>query len=194
MAALMLNKAYTDANVWHLIREDFRKGKPKHAVLKAFFDKNRYDALRTELKRCARNNVKIADRYSYSIIESRKIKELFNSSEFLEFISFIAEKKITHLEIIIREFGWKDYTLLHDKTSADSGLKVFFFVPSIDEWDYFWGGSIVYKTSEGKSLVFVPSENTLCIVDKRKEDEEFTQYVNHYVGSERVIMIEAREG
>jgi len=189
----MINKIYTDGNIQYQIKKEFLSKKPGHVVLKGFLDEGEYAKLREEIKNARREHVRVADRYSYGVIESKQVNEIFQSKEFKQFISKIINRDIKQISVMIREFAWRDYTLLHDAEDKKEEMRFFFFIlPGGLEWDYFWGGSRVYhlERGKGKSLVFAPSENTLCVIHKRKDDLDFMQYINHYVGDKGVVVVE----
>lgn len=182
----MINSAYSN-EVIEEVKQSFNSHDMKHVMLQSFFDEESYSKLINCINNCKRTGVKIADRYSYSLIEGDNLSKFFDDK--LNFmIEKIVGKKIKEIKIDAREFGWKDYTLLHDSENKDKGLDIFLFICR-ENWDYFWGGNVVYKSKEGKSHIFTPVPNSLCIVSRRKEDMSFIQYLNHYVGDEKVIVL-----
>ncbi len=193
MDVFKTHESYQDKEVLSELQRTWNETTPSRLLLSDFLDEQLYRTILHELKEAHFEEKKIADRYSYGLfIGENSLSDALSSNAFLTFLQNVTGSKYKQLKIEIRKYSWKDYTLLHDAESKKSKIEFFFFLPSVSEWDYFWGGTKIYQTEggEGQPLVFIPTHNTLGLVDTSKNALGFTQYLNHYVGDEYVIVVE----
>jgi len=186
----MINKEYLRKENLDRIKEIFRANKTFPSVtLRDFIDEKAFLKMKNNLAR-----MKFKDNYnplffSYKRCESgRIVKDFFNS----EVISFIEEiigmriKKPAPDKFMIFSFGWKDYTVLNDKTAEKDGVDLIF--DFTDGWDERFGGAVVYSNGKDDFLRISSMENTLSIVE-RKNSQRFVQYVNHYAEGRSKLFI-----
>jgi len=184
----IVNNIYLNKPVLDKIKKSYLKSDPNKLVLRGFLKDNIYQSLYNKLKKQKIGRIKIPDRFSFKKHDLlREVKDLFENKEFKEFLSAITGKEVKKINLEMREYGWKDYTLLHDSETAGKRIEFFFiFAPN---WDDFYGGSKIYE-KKGKAYVFSPIGNSFCLINKKKDVLGFLQYINNYAGSQSIILVE----
>jgi len=183
-----VNNVYLNKPVLDKIKKSYLKSDPSKIILRGFLNEDIYQQRYSKLKRQKIKQIKIPDRFSfkkYALLQ--EVKEVFDNKEFKEFLSAIIGKEVKKINLEIREYGWKDYTLLHD--SEEKGRRVEFFFIFAPKWDDFYGGSKIYEKN-GKAFVFSPIGNSFCLINKKKDVLGFLQYINNYAGSQSIILVE----
>jgi len=163
----MINKNYL--NNLEKLKEHFLKN--KSLILYEFF--NDYETIKNKIL-----NLKYSREYD-------PIKFSYSKSEFkinyeiLEFLDKLLDVKINdNFEAYC--FNWKDYTILCDKIKHEKGINV--IIDFTDDWDFNYGGSIVYTDGSGNYTKIEPSGNTLIIFDI-DNNKRFVQYINNLAKS-----------
>lgn len=183
----MINQAYLTNAVIKQMKEAFAS----QGVLKLndFFDNPFYLNFSQKLWKAESEHTEIPDKYSYNKINNGILRGLFSDESFFELLNKILGKKAKKVEINIRKFGHKNYTLLHDEEIIDRDTEFFFIISG--KWEANWGGNKVYSSGEGEALVFLPEGNVFCLINSRNR-QSFVKYINHHAGKESFILIEGK--
>lgn len=188
-----VHPSYLEGDVVKELQSSWQEQAPHRLLLGDFLEAGLYQSLCETISDEVFEQVIIPDRYSYKLLRGNHIlKDFFSSNEFKEFVYKLTGVKNKKFNVEVRLYSWKDFTLLHDAESKKEHIEFFFFLPSLSEWDYFWGGTKIYQTErgEGQPLIFTPAPNTLGIISCSEGVFGFTQYLNHYVGDEQVLVVE----
>lgn len=136
-------------------------------ALNSFLEENAFQAL-VELCDGVWKKECIPDQYSYAV------KELPPFDAVRAFVQEVTGQE--PLSMPSRRFAHRDFTLLHDEVMPEPGVLALFF---LEDWNEDWGGSLVFM-KEGEMLGRVtPMKNTLLIVERKENVQEFVQYINH---------------
>lgn len=183
-----LNPLYLQEETLKQLQESFKQSHPQILHLPHFLTMSCYESLLKEAERAQGTHRRIADRYARTEISSFKDVFFIESQEFLNWLSLITGKKIKKVTHKIYQYTHKDYVLLHD--SETIGARCEFFILLMPHWDNRWGGHTVYVAQEQEPLVFPLEGNSFSIINKEKDRHKFIQYINHYVGKEKLTIIE----
>ena len=186
----LINDSYKSASLIEQMREHFEQSQPRMIRLNDFFVGNVYKKILNELKSAEGMRVKVADRYSFTLLELQMFDDVFSSQTFMTFLGAIIGKQIAKINYQIRSFEKGDYTLLHD-SEAILGRVEFFFVFA-EKWKGNAGGMKVYiqKKGEGKPVIFPVEGNSFSIIDKKDDMHSFVKYVNNLAGKGRMFIVE----
>lgn len=182
----MISKIYLDNKIIKEIKNSYNNNSNQIALYE-FFEKYFLGSLKLKLKKSKRKRGYIPNLYSYNLINNLYIKRFFNNTEFVRMLEKIIDRKIKNIGIEIKEFSWKDYTLLNDKIKKKKETCFYLFINE-DSWKKEFGGNLFFK-SKKNSFVLSPRENTLYLVDKQKEYLDFVQYVNCLAKGKKIILI-----
>ena len=187
----MINKLYLNSHIIDEAAKNWRKFKLKRIMLQEFLSMEDYNNLSHILGNLKRKHMRIADRFSYTeLVNVSEIKRIFCGKEFKRFLGRITGKRVGKVNLSVKEYGWKDYSLVHDSEYGKSGIEFFFFCLRKGlKWDDFWGGNKIYEATS-EALIFTPIANSFCMIDKKKDVKEFIQYVNNYAGDEKIFVVE----
>lgn len=184
-----------------------------------FLGEKMYGTILEELEKSKGKKEKIADRFSYEVLKHEELKRIFSSPQSLEMLGGVMGTKIKNVEIAIRRYGHRDYSLIHDSEGKCKRVEFTFLL--MRKWNTAWGGHKVYICEgeeprlvplAGNGLLLIDTENSvnctpLCpefsvqripgkrgptkgILCKHKQMNSFVQYVNHYAGKEKLVMVE----
>lgn len=160
--------------------------------LSDFLNSENYLNLSLKLWNAKGRRVLIPDKCSFEELQERSVKEFVSSKDFTNLINKIIGKEARVDEIIVKRMGWRDFTLIHDEEkeiNKEEKIEFFFFISG--KWDSKCGGSKIYN-HDGKTLVFSPESNSLCIIKKKRDMNSFIKYINHFAGKEKFIVVEGR--
>lgn len=177
----MINELYKKGNVILEIKNSLEKNKV--IKLEEFLTEKIKNSGKLKFKK-----EKIADRFSYEEAKNKELEKIFLSKEIKEFLKKITKKGIKNIRVL--RFGHKNYRILHDEKNPQKEEKFYFFV--CKKWKHESGGNIAFKKEDGKVFYLTPTHNSLSIVKKEKNWEEFLQYINHLAGKEKFILIEGK--
>ncbi len=132
-------------------------------------------------------NVQKIDDKSDGNKELMNFLALFQSEEWIKYISFITGIKVVNCTLKIKSFGHKDYSLIHDSIEQKKAIIV--LVDITPNWkDEFGGYFVLHK---GEEFFVVPSaENSILIYERDQEMKSFVKYVNHHAGKKKKIFLE----
>ncbi len=181
-----MNSYYLDKGNLKIIRGNFlEKGMIR---LDGFVEENLYERLKREIEKEKFIHEKIATKFSYSACKLPALaREILDSPELRFIVQNIYRKKLGKLNLEVRKFGHRDYTLIHDSILKKDTLEFIFFV--CEQWNPKWGGNKVYVKKE-KSYVFPPRGNSFVLVENKKELKGFVQYVNHLSKKNKFTAVE----
>jgi hypothetical protein len=146
-------------------------------ILNNFFANDFYKKLKKEVFSLNYKKSYIPNLHSYSKASLGKtLHSLFNSKEFLAFISKLMKKKIKNTGGEAFCFSNGDYTILSDKTKRKPGIDI--IIDFTDKWNNNYGGKITYVDGKGNYYHLSVKGNSLFIV-KRENIQRFVQYVNN---------------
>jgi|SRR3989344_1005157 len=148
------------------------------AKIKQFFIPSFYRKLKNIISRINYRPIKKQMHYQYSkALMTKGLNGVFNSEEFLDFVSRIINSKVKAINGEIRRFTWEDHTLLHDKDGEKPGFDIIF--EFTENWQGSYGGYTVYTDGQGNSSIIYPEPNTLLIVKRKKGVQKFVKYLNY---------------
>ncbi len=183
----MINKGYLSTEIVEKLSQEFYKNNALPSVtLMEFFERKEFDRMISEISAI---NFKVCRRrmefsYKKSVLPE-SIKKVI-SNEFLKaYISSIIGKKIKKIEGEIRVFGWKDYTLINDKTIEKPSVELIidFSVKMRNDC----GGGIIYVDGTGEYSEILSSHNSITLLNRKKGIQKFVKYVNHLAGKDNKI-------
>ena len=182
----MISLVYQNKKILQEIKKDFKKN--NILKLESFFAKSFYETLKEDCESLKYKHKKKAEKFSYSrASEESKVKSLLNSKEFQDFVSSVADKKISSLEI--KKFAHKDYAFLQESQQNSSETKLFIFI--CEKWEPDLGGNFIFTKENGQTFYLTPMENSIAIINKQKNSREFVQYINHSSNQRKIIVIES---
>ena len=158
-------------------------------TLHSFFTEESYLALANATHRLSYEKEYAPDKYFYRCAPiPKKMLEFLHSEEFLSLLSAILEKDITQLDQgRCYQFGWKNYTLLHDDILLTSGVDIIFdFTPS---WNEDWGGAINYTEPGQESAELLSIPNSFHLIKRSDDIQRFIKYVNHHANDHKRIFV-----
>lgn len=184
----MLNEAYLRKTTVGGIQKAFDASKELPSiVLQRFFDEKAYAKIALLCKRASFKKSMERMHHSYAVAPMpREVEKFLNNEEVLRFISKIVGKNIKSVNGCLYMFGWKDYTLLHDKKKEKPGIGIIFDMTG--KWPNRAGGKIVHVDGTG-SYHRIPASENAVVVTKRKEGiQKFMQYINHVAGKKKRLL------
>ncbi len=171
------------------IKDTFGANTPKSIKLEQFFKKEKYDLLKKEIYDLKFKEIYIPDSYSFSKSNlGNEFSRLFNSKDFISFISFIVGRNIKNIKAESLLFDHKDYTLLKDNAN-ETFLEINFFFN--DDWKEEYGGYFSYFKDEELLRIF-PVENNVTIIYLR-EMQRFVKYINVKSSKRKIYLISLSE-
>ncbi|MBI2666378.1 hypothetical protein HYX13_02085 [Candidatus Woesearchaeota archaeon] len=193
----MINKAYLDGESLLKIQNTFKT--EGSALLFNFFDEETLLEIKKTLSSLPFKEEKEVLKHNYAkcspklILKNIPLKNIFQSKEFLGFLSFVLNKKISSLSFSAYSFTWKDYTLLHDEVQEKPGVDIILDLAAVhhENWNEAWGGVITYLDGSGEFRKLPVRKNVLALVERKTpEEQRFVQYVNHYAeGKKRYFLL-----
>lgn len=181
-----VNSLYLHNSVKEQIKSSFSKSKV--ALLGDFLNNSYLEELRKEVGRYKFHEVFAPHQFSYSLADMNE--NIFLSNDFIELIRYLTGAKKTKGSIVVRMFGKGNFTLLHDNLEKNERL-VFFYTLSTKDWKSEWGGQRIFTFGdEREPLIFEPKDNSLAIIKASKGMMEFTKYVKHWAGDNKLARIE----
>lgn len=143
-----------------------------------FFTKEEYAKVFSLLKRKRFEHIDEPAKCSFAEVESfPELEGMFKSDKFIDFLRGVSGKKKVEVDISVKRFTHKDFTLLHDDDESETGLKFFFIFA--DSWEENAGGKTIFMTKK-EPLLFPVVGDCLAIVDVKKDMRDFVKYVNHF--------------
>lgn len=183
-----VNNMYLQEDVLRGMKEAYLKS-GELLKLEGFLKEEVFSELVRLLKDIRGEHVKVADRYSYNVLNSLSgVEKLFSSSEIVYFVNSIAGKDFEDVDLKIFGFGHRDYSLLHDSETRKGTEFLFVFC---DVWNDSFGGQIVYTDNKEKSYIFPILGNSFILLD-REGLGDFVKYINHLAGENRFLLIVGR--
>lgn len=182
--AKMINKIYTNMQTLKEMSSAF-KMQGGILVLGEFLDrsgnKHMLDFQKKKGKQLFRG-----DLFSYESIDG---ETFISSREFQEFVEMIVGKKLKLTERANRKFKHKDFTLIHDE--AKQNKRIVAIYTSTKNWNGGWGGQSVFTKGDGNPFIFPVANNSLIIIECKKEDYEFTKYINNKAGKNSFLQVKS---
>lgn len=179
MDNIVVNQVYLQSTTIKEIKQQFKYQTIPSIQLCSFFQQKIYEQIKEEIKQLNYAEKKQPIHYSYQQAEvSKSLNTLFNNKNILKLISTIVNKKVTIISIKALKLTWKSYTLLHDKLKEKPGIDIILEITN--NWPRNSGGKIIYTDTNKNTYIVQPSENTLTIIDSRKNIQRYIEYCNHY--------------
>lgn len=179
----VINSLYTRSVTLRKIREAF-DGPVPSVQLQQFFTEEFYEKIVSEVNGTPFQKAVQPLQYSYARADGPSgLHSFFSSLEWKDFWFSLTGKKTDSPTLALYEFGWKDYTLLHDALVEKPGFDV--IVDFTFDWNPDAGGAVRYVDGSGEFTTIACASNSLTIVRRNKNVQRFVQYVNHYAGMKR---------
>jgi Rps23 Pro-64 3,4-dihydroxylase Tpa1-like proline 4-hydroxylase len=115
----------------------------------------------------------------------RECVRLFQSKEFVQYLAHTIDVDVTSVNVQGRKFSSGCYTLVHNQPMDETRLDAILCLTGKD-WDFDFGGQIVYMDEEEELLSVLPQENSLSLVLRDKGTMQFIKYVNHQAPEDRI--------
>lgn len=186
----MINEFYCDKETQEQISHAFLGNNPNHVVLQSFLLEKKYKYFLKIEEDTKKERVKIPNRYSYALLKQDEVTLFFCSDEIKQIIKNVTRKNIKRIDVSIKEFSHRDYTVLHDEEVEGECLQ-FFFILSQKKIHEDAGGNIVCTLRGGEegTLSFPPIANMFILLHTRTSDYVFHEYVNHLVRDSSIIVV-----
>jgi hypothetical protein len=187
-----LNPAYLRPAAVAKAQAAFRAAEPLQSIqLREFFQPRRAAALRACLEAQPVRRTLVPDRHSYREgTVPAELAEFLRAPAFASLLRFITGSAAPAGAPVLRSFGHRDYTLMHDKALERPGTDlVLHFGPP---WNPAWGGSLFYFAGGEELLSIPPTGNSLSLVRRPRGVRTFVKYVNHHAGRSRFWQVQAR--
>lgn len=182
----MINQNYLNKGNLKIIKKEFHKS--KMIRLDSLLKKNSYEKLKREIQQEKFVHEKIATKFSYSKCKLPTLaREVFDSPELKFIVQNIVGGRLGKINLELKKFKHKDYTIIHDSGIKQNQLEFFFFVCNL--WNQKWGGNKIY-IKKGKSYIFPPRENSFILIQNQRNAKDFIQYVNHLAKKNYFYIIE----
>jgi hypothetical protein len=184
----MVNLQYLNEGTIIQVRQAFRANKDLPSItLQKFFSDIGYQKLSKAVSKSAfRKNVDKMH-YSYGVAKlPNELKATLNDPTVKKYLSVLLDKDIKKIGGTLCEFGWKDYTLLHDEKVEKQGIDI--IIDFTEEWDENAGGKIVYVDGTWDSRNIPSSPNTLSLTIRKEGVSKFIQYCNHYARKNKRVL------
>ncbi|MBI2581817.1 hypothetical protein HYV87_01650 [Candidatus Woesearchaeota archaeon] len=177
-----LNHGYLKEETKQKVRKSFFHSDFPAILLNDFFDQGFYTELKKKILSLNFKRDAVILHHSYAI-SSYKI----TSKEFCDFISFITKKKIDEITFSAYLLTWKDYMILNDKYLQKPGIDV--IIDLTDNWNAELGGVVTFTDGKGTVYPITPTENSLAIVERKKNLQKYIQYINHYAKDKKRLLL-----
>ncbi len=189
-AVSQINQEYKKQITQAEMRKVFIDTTPNKISIPNILQKKIYEKLEQSLQSQPSEKTKIPDRHSFATLQATKETiQLLQSDEFLDLLEHCTGKRITNIALTIRKYNHRDYILL-DNDKNNQERTEFFLVISPKSWQSIWGGNKIYRDTNGKAIIFIPTPNTLNIIQKPPHNNSFIQYINHLATDQSIIYIE----
>ena len=181
----MINSSYLNEGNIEKIRGLFYSDTEFPSIkLQNFLDKDSYRKIAKDVPNFRYKKKILPMQCSYSAAKAPKILEDFLNSKLLKnFISKIIGAKAKKISGNLCSFGWKDYTLLHDKKVENPGFDL--IIDFTEYWDEKADGRLIYTDGRGNYNYIHSSPNTLIVAHRRQNIQKFVQYINHYANKDK---------
>lgn|SRR3989338_250735 len=179
----MINKIFLEEKNVEKVSNDMIK----NSIIKMDNFLDNYSEMEEKISKLKFIEKRVPDKFSYSEAKSSFFKNLFNSSEFIDYMGRISGVDFKKVDVKVLKFRHKNYTLMHDSYKEKNEFHfVLFFC---DRWEAKLGGNkVVIKN--GKNFVLTPSGNSLVFFRLDERDREFFQYIKHFTGKSEFFVIE----
>ena len=179
----MINKIFLEEKNVEKVSNDMIK----NSIIKMDNFLDSYSKMKEKISKLKFIEKRVPDKFSYSEAKSSFFKNLFNSSEFIDYMGRISGVDFKKVDVKVLKFRHKNYTLMHDSLKSEESFHfVLFFC---DGWDVKYGGNKVIIKGE-KNFVLTPSGNSLVFFRLDERDREFFQYIKHFTGKSEFFVIE----
>jgi hypothetical protein len=132
--------------------------------------------------------VERADRFSYGLVSPSALHKAFSTEPFTSWVGSLLGGNVKKSDVKVMQYGWKDFTLLHDSDNME-GVATFFFIFA-GIWDPSWGGTLHLHREKHPALEVGLKGNRLFLVRSRDDWRPFIQYVNHLAGKETFVIVQ----
>ena len=165
------------------LKKSFEKDKEFPClILFEFLDEIFYGKLKEEVKNLDFKKDKKQFTYSYGKANPGELlKEFIDSNEFKTFVKKITSRDKVK-DISIYKLSWQDYMILNDQNKEESEFDL--FIDFTEEWNEFFGGSLIYVDGTGDYLKIPIRENMAGIIKKNDGVNKFIKYVNNHSGNQ----------
>lgn len=177
----MLNPTYNDKKTLTKIRQQLNADFPSIQLHK-ILTRAAYAQLRQKLLARTYTHERIADKHSYA----RTPLRAEHLTAIITLIENIIERKFKNTELYAYQMRWKDYTLMHDEKTKECTQ---FILDFTEDWNESWGGTTIYHDQDYH--IIPPHHNTLIIVKRSKQTQQFIKYLNNHAKERIFIMGEA---
>ncbi|KAL9653005.1 hypothetical protein ABK040_015520 [Willaertia magna] len=108
-----------------------------------------------------------------------KFDQVLNSKTFIDTLTKMTSCTITKINVQARKFRKGDYALVQNTPTDETRLDVILrLCPT--EWEFEYGGGIVYMDEVEELLSVLPEPNTISMVLRDKGVQTFVKYLNHH--------------
>jgi Rps23 Pro-64 3,4-dihydroxylase Tpa1-like proline 4-hydroxylase len=185
-----LNDLYLLPKTHKQIREAFEE--ECSVNLQKIFKQDKFDQLKQALEQHKHwNMIGPANRRHYEKMEQVEtpaiVQELFDllkSQQFAQCLKTLLNVDITRVNVQGRRFTPGCYTLVHNQPTDETRLDAVYCLTG-DDWDFDYGGQIVYMDEEEELLSVPPQENSLSLVLRDIGTMQFIKYLNHNAPTNR---------
>jgi Rps23 Pro-64 3,4-dihydroxylase Tpa1-like proline 4-hydroxylase len=184
--SMAINRHYLKPETQLKIKEIFLK--EKKVILFNFFDDEYYQKMENEIQKLKFKHEQEYLTHCYgSAVVTPIIYDYFK--DLVKVIGFIINKKTTTSSWKIKAlcFSWKDYIILHDENKEEPGIDI--LLDFTDGWKPEWGGAVTYVDGTGDYTKIPIQGNMLALVQRTNNEQRFVQYVNHYAGKRKRILL-----
>lgn len=175
----MINKSYLKAT--DAVKSAFENN--GSVELKLFMENSSYSDFRKKILAIKTRNIFEPLSRKHAISKNFKIEK-----EILEFVEKIIGIKPNDWQLWT--FAQGEYTVINDEDLEKPGMDV--IIDLTEKWDESYGGAVVYVDGTGESTKVGVEGNKLIIVQRKKGEHRFVQYVNHLAKKNKRILLIAR--
>lgn len=181
----MINSFYLNEDITKQINNTLDK--EGIVRLDDFFEGKSYNSIFRDVSKLKFIKSDFPNKFSYSYSKIPKnILQLFFDDSFLSFIEKISGRKLS-IDLSLRKFEHRNYTLLHDELKKDKGLIFMLFFT--DNWKDEFGGMKIFELKKEKIIVS-PKQNSFFLVNLKQETRSFVKYVNNLAKKNFYYVIE----
>ena len=177
-----INPHYLEPEHKQKIRKSFLHSDFPAVLLNDFFSKELYLELQKKVLSLNFKKDAVILHHSYAV-SSIKV----TSREFCDFISFVTKKKVDEITFTAYLLTWKDYMILNDQYLEKPGIDL--VIDLTDNWNAEWGGVVTFTNGKGTVYPITPTENSLAIVERKKNLQKYIQYLNHYAKDQKRLLL-----
>lgn len=183
-----VNDYYFDETVLKEARSVFLNNKPKSIQLRKFLKPEFYRKIKRSLGRIGWKENVLFDLYNYRTAKAPKeLAAFLKSSDFLKFVSIVANKSVKKIRFEVAAFGKADYTLANHALFGKKGAA--FLLDFTENWNPNADGYVAFVKNNNELLRIGPFENTLSLVSLEKNTDAFVKYINHLAGNKKRIFV-----